>query len=70
LSDSVKEFRSSMGEIKEWEDIIRADKMMLPTEKRKQLDMARKLKIDVATVYRDVYRSAAASKQNTVSAVQ
>lgn len=70
LSDSVKEFRSSMGEIKEWEDTIRADKMMLPTEKRKQLDMARKLKIDVATVYRDVYRSAAAGKQNTVSAVQ
>jgi hypothetical protein len=53
LSDSVAEFRNEMKDITDYELLIkRGDDT--PAEKRKKLDEARQLKIEVARIYRDL----------------
>jgi hypothetical protein len=56
MGDAFGEFRNEMKGIKEAEDTIRQDPEMSAKEKRKQLEDLRKLKIYVATQYRDMLR--------------
>lgn len=57
MGDSVAGFRNTMGEITKYEASVKTDKNMAPSEKRKVLDSARLLKIQVAKEYRDAFRS-------------
>jgi hypothetical protein len=56
MSDSVVHFRKEMKDIRDAEEAVKRDTDMTPEQKRDELKEMRKLKIDVATTYRDIIR--------------
>ena len=56
MSDSVADFRKEMKDIRDAEEAIKRDPALTPEQKRDELKELRKLKIDVATTYRDIIR--------------
>jgi hypothetical protein len=56
MSDSVADFRKEMKDIRDAEEALKRDPALTPEQKRDELKELRKLKIDVATTYRDIIR--------------
>jgi hypothetical protein len=56
LSDSAPSFRREMQNIKKAEEAVKRDPTMSSEEKRKDLDELRKMRLEIATDYRDIIR--------------
>lgn len=56
LSDSAPSFRREMQNIKKAEEAVKRDPTMSSEEKRKELDELRKMRLEIATDYRDIIR--------------
>ena len=56
LSDSGPSFRAEMQSLKKAEEAVKRDPNMSSEEKRKELDELRKMRLEIATDYRDIIR--------------